>query len=270
MKIGYVSIIGKPNVGKSTLLNNIVDKKISIITNKPQTTRNKIFAIYKDDDSEIIFIDTPGFHKPKNKLDMFLNSEVKSSLKKSNLCFFITDPTREFDDEDFEIIKQIESFEIDNVICLINKIDIADKEEVEERKLFISKQFLNFKILEISSIDKKNIENLLEYLKDFLEDSDHSIINEMSELNYTDEFLVNEIVREKILLNFKQEVPHSVAVVTEKITYEEKNNITKIYSNIIVEKESQKPIIIGKGGSMIKKIGIESRQEWLNSNQSQI
>ncbi|MGL5640221.1 MAG: GTPase Era [Mycoplasmoidaceae bacterium] len=270
MKIGYVSIVGKPNVGKSTLINNILNKKISIATFKPQTTRNKIYAVYQDDDSQIIFIDTPGFHNSKNKLDLFLNSEVKSSLKKSETCVFLTDPSREFDDEDFDLIKQISSFNVKNVICLINKIDICKNQEIEDRYSFIQKQYPNFIIKKISANNNEEVKTFLSYLKTILEDSEHPLIENIEDLDYSDEFMINEVVREKILLNFQQEIPYSVAVVTQKISYDKEKNLTRIYADIIVEKESQKPIIIGKSGAMIKKIGTLAREELLEIYNSKI
>ena len=270
MKIGYVSIIGKPNVGKSTLINNILDRKVSIATFKPQTTRNKIYASYQDEDSQIIFIDTPGFHNSKNKLDLFLNSEVKSSLKKSETCIFLTDPSREVDDEDFDLVKQINSFNIKNVICLINKIDICEQNEIEDRYAFIQKQYPNFIIKKISATNNKEVKKVIKDLKNILEDSDHPLFENIEDLDSSDEFMINEIVREKILLNFQQEVPYSVAVVTQKISYDKEKNLTKIYADIIVEKESQKPIIIGKGGTMIKKIGTLAREELLEIYSSRI
>ncbi|MGL4616740.1 MAG: GTPase Era [Mycoplasmoidaceae bacterium] len=270
MKIGYVSIIGKPNVGKSTLINNILNKKISIATFKPQTTRNKIYAVYQDYDSQIIFIDTPGFHNSKNKLDLFLNSEVKSSLKKSETCIFLTDPSRDFDDEDFDLVKQINSFNIKNVICLINKIDICNNEEIENRYEFIKKQYPDFIIRKISANNNDDAKNVILDLKKILEDSEHPLLENIEDLDYSDEFIINEIVREKILLNFQQEIPYSVAVVTQKIKYDEEKNLTKIYADIIVEKESQKPIIIGKSGAMIKKIGTLAREELLEIYSSKI
>ena len=270
MKIGYVSIIGKPNVGKSTLINNILDRKVSIATFKPQTTRNKIYASYQDEDSQIIFIDTPGSHNSKNKLDLFLNSEVKSSLKKSETCIFLTDPSREFDDEDFDLVKQINSFNIKNVICLINKIDICEQNEIEDRYAFIQKQYPNFIIKKISATNNNEVKKVIKDLKNILEDSDHPLFENIEDLDSSDEFMINEIVREKILLNFQQEVPYSVAVVTQKISYDKEKNLTKIYADIIVEKESQKPIIIGKGGTMIKKIGTLAREELLEIYSSRI
>ena len=270
MKIGYVSIIGKPNVGKSTLINNILDKKVSIATFKPQTTRNKIYASYQDEDSQIIFIDTPGFHNSKNKLDLVLNSEVKRSLKKSKSDRSHADPSREFDDEDFDLVKQINSFNIKNVICLINKIDICEQNEIEDRYAFIQKQYPNFIIKKISATNNKEVKKVIKDLKNILEDSDHPLFENIEDLDSSDEFMINEIVREKILLNFQQEVPYSVAVVTQKISYDKEKNLTKIYADIIVEKESQKPIIIGKGGTMIKKIGTLAREELLEIYSSRI
>ncbi|MGL4647373.1 MAG: GTPase Era [Mycoplasmoidaceae bacterium] len=270
MKTGYISIIGKPNVGKSTLINNLVNKRVSIITNKPQTTRNKIYGTFLDDEAQIVFIDTPGLHKAKNKLDLFLNSEVKHALKKSDLAFFITDPTRDFDEEDFEITHHIESFHIETVFCIISKTDIATPEEISDREAFIKKQFPHFQIVKIASINKEQVLELINLAKPYLEDVSDEMLEDIESLEYSDLFLVNEIIREKILLNFKQEIPYSIAVVTESINYNQEQNMTRIYANIIVEKESQKPIVIGKQGSMIKKIGTLARKELLEIFDSKI
>lgn len=260
---GYVSIVGKPNVGKSTLINQILQQKLAITSFKPQTTRNKIMGVYKDHNSHIIFIDTPGLHNPKNKLDLFLNSEVKNSLKLSDITLFLLDPTRRIDDEDMEIIKQLNSWNVKKTIFLITKSDIASLDKINVVKEFILQNFTNPKYFIISSTTKKGIENLLLEIKNNLDALDELIFPDSEQFELSDKFVINEIIRESIIKLFRQEVPYATAVFTNSVDYEKERNFLRIKADIIVEKESQKPIIIGKGGSMIKKIGIDSRSELL-------
>lgn len=263
MKYGVVSIVGKPNVGKSTLINNIFGKVMTISTHKPQTTRNMIELSYKDEDGLINFLDTPGLHNPKNKLDLFLNSEVKKSLKKSDFVLFLFDASRPFDDEDEECLKVLKDFHIENVFLVINKIDlIKDEQELESIKNQLESFFEFKKTYEISANKIEDTKKLLSFVKDSIslyEGSKEDIL--ALEKTVDDEFFVSEIIREIIINNFKQEIPYSVAIKIEEFKYDAKANLLSIRYSIIVEKESQKPIIIGKGGSSIKKINIEVRNK---------
>lgn len=256
MKVGVVSIVGKPNVGKSTLINTIFNKEVVISSSKPQTTRNKIQIVYKDDDSEILFSDTPGYHNPKNKLDLFLNSQVKKSLKNTDVVVFMFDISRKFDDEDQKILDEIKKFKIKKIILAVNKIDLIPQEEIG-LKIEIVKQQMDFDdVVLLSSKEKTNIDKLMSLLKSNLEEVDTDTFYDQELVEQKEEFFVSEIIRQVIINNFSQEIPYSVAVVVDKMDYDQSKNLLSINYSIVVEKESQKPIIIGKGGNTIKKLGI--------------
>ena len=256
MKVGVVSIVGKPNVGKSTLINTIFNKEVVISSSKPQTTRNKIQIVYKDDDSEILFSDTPGYHNPKNKLDLFLNSQVKKSLKNTDVIVFMFDISRKFDDEDQKILDEIKRFKIKKIILAVNKIDLIPQQEIG-LKIEIVKQQMDFDdVVLLSSKEKTNIDKLMSLLKSNLEEVDTDTFYDQQSVEQKEEFFVSEIIRQVIINNFSQEIPYSVAVVVDKMDYDQSKNLLSINYSIVVEKESQKPIIIGKGGNTIKKLGI--------------
>ncbi len=256
MKVGVVSIVGKPNVGKSTLINTIFNKEVVISSSKPQTTRNKIQIVYKDDDSEILFSDTPGYHNPKNKLDLFLNSQVKKSLKNTDVIVFMFDISRKFDDEDQKILDEIKKFKIKKIILAVNKIDLIPQQEIG-LKIEIVKQQMDFDdVVLLSSKEKTNIDKLMSLLKSNLEEVDTNTFYDQQSVEQKEEFFVSEIIRQVIINNFRQEIPYSVAVVVDKMDYDQSKNLLSINYSIVVEKESQKPIIIGKGGNTIKKLGI--------------
>lgn len=256
MKVGVVSIVGKPNVGKSTLINTIFNKEVVISSSKPQTTRNKIQIVYKDDDSEILFSDTPGYHNPKNKLDLFLNSQVKKSLKNTDVIVFMFDISRKFDDEDQKILDEIKKFRIKKIILAVNKIDLIPQQEIG-LKIEIVKQQMDFDdVVLLSTKEKTNIDKLMSLLKSNLEEVDTDTFYDQQSVEQKEEFFVSEIIRQVIINNFRQEIPYSVAVVVDKMDYDQSKNLLSINYSIVVEKESQKPIIIGKGGNTIKKLGI--------------
>lgn len=256
MKVGVVSIVGKPNVGKSTLINTIFNKEVVISSSKPQTTRNKIQIVYKDDDSEILFSDTPGYHNPKNKLDLFLNSQVKKSLKNTDVIVFVFDISRKFDDEDQKILDEIKKFKIKKIILAVNKIDLIPQQEIG-LKIEIVKQQMDFDdVVLLSSKEKTNIDKLMSLLKSNLEEVDTNTFYDQQSVEQKEEFFVSEIIRQVIINNFRQEIPYSVAVIVDKMDYDQSKNLLSINYSIVVEKESQKPIIIGKGGNTIKKLGI--------------
>lgn len=261
MKTYSICIIGKPNVGKSTFINTLTNKKISIVSSKPQTTRNNITTLYQDKNFQLVIIDTPGYHIPKNKLDLFLNSQVKQSFKEVDGYLFIIDGSRPIDEEDLELFNKLNTFKKKKIVFAINKIDLLSKEEIEQKKKEIKINFHADIILEISASKNINLDILVDEFKKLSYDSE--IILHEDDYEQDDKFIVNEIIREQILKKFRQEIPHSVAVQTDIMKYDQEKNLLKIFSNIIVEKESQKPIIIGKGGKSIKEIGIDSRNELL-------
>lgn len=262
MKYGVISIVGKPNVGKSTLLNGIFKKDIVIATYKPQTTRNMIEVSYKDKDAIINFIDTPGIHKPKNKLDHFLNSEAKRALKISDITLFLFDSSRPFDEEDAECLKVLKDFNVENVYLIINKIDLLKNDELNtiEKELFEKYDFK--KVFKISATSQKDIDFLITELKEDIneyEGNEEEI--RLLEKEVSDKFFISEIIRELIIKNYRQEIPYGVAVVIDEMKYDETKNLLQIKYSIIVEKESQKPIIIGRGGNAMKKINIQLREK---------
>ena len=257
MRSGFVSLIGRPNVGKSTLLNSIIGKKIAITSDKPQTTRNIIEGIYNASDTQIVFVDTPGIHKPKYKLGKYLNKQAYYSIDDVDVVVFLVDASEELGKGDLYIIEKLK--EIDKpVILILNKIDKIKKEQIL-LKIDEYKDLYNFKeIIPLSALKKDNIKTLLEVLNKYLPDN----IKYFDDDVYTNkrlEFLISEIVREKVFNLTNEEVPHSVTCVVEQIK-REKNNYS-INVAIIVDRDSLKKIIIGKQGSMIKEIGIEARKD---------
>ena len=257
MRSGFVSLIGRPNVGKSTLLNSIVGKKIAITSNKPQTTRNIIEGIYTDQDRQMVFVDTPGIHKPKHKLGKYLNKQAYYSIDDVDVITFLIDGSEKLGPGDLYVIERLK--EIDKpVILVINKIDKMTKENIL-LKIDEYKDLYPFKeIVPLSAIKKDNIETLIDVLTKYLPDN----VKYFEDDTYTNrriEFLIAEIVREKIFNLTEEEVPHSITCAVEKIE-KEKNNYS-INVVIIVDRDSLKKIIIGKQGSKIKEIGIQSRLE---------
>lgn len=257
MKVGFVSIVGRPNAGKSTLINSIIGSKVAIVSDKAHTTRNNIQGIYNDDDSQIIFIDTPGIHKPMHKLGKYMNSQSYYSIEDTNVILFMVDATEKIGKGDKFILEKLK--EVDsNVFLILNKVDKIKKENLfpmieEYNKLFDFKE-----IIPISALKKDNIDDLIKTIKKYLDEGNRYY----SEDYYTDKsinFMVSEIVREKVLNLTHEEVPHAVTCVLEK--YEEEKNSIHINVLIIVEREGIKRILVGHSGSMIKEIGIEARKD---------
>ena len=256
MKVGFVSLVGRPNAGKSTLLNSIIKEKVAITSDKPQTTRNNIQGIYNDEDSQIIFVDTPGIHKPKNKLGKYLNRESYSSLVGVDLILFLIDSSTLFGKGDEFILEKIKEENI-NTFLIINKIDKINNEELY-KKIIEYKDKYDFKeIIPISAIKSKNIDELIN-IKKYLDDGEPIYPTDY----YTDKstrFLVSELIREKVLRKTREEVPHAVTVVLEN--YEEKKNSVLINATIIVERDGIKKILVGHNGEMIKEIGTDARED---------
>lgn len=257
MKSGFVTIIGRPNAGKSTLLNSIMERKISIISNKPQTTRHSIKGIYQDSEYQIVFIDTPGIHKPKHKLGYILNNEAYSSLSETDLIILVMDSLERIGPGDRFLIEKIKNIDT-KVILVLNKVDKVNKNELLSIIDECSKLHDFAEIVPISAFKGDNVDRLINVIKKYINDPvryyDTDTITDKS-----NEFMISEYVREKILEYTKEEVPHAVTCLVERI--EEKDNIYNIDVLIIVEREGLKKIIIGKNGSMIKNIGISSRKD---------
>ncbi len=255
-KYGTVVITGKPNVGKSTLINALAKKEVAIISKKPQTTRNQINYIYQDNKNEIAFIDTPGFHFSRNKLDDYLNLQIKNSYKYANIALLIVDLTREINDEDLEVIKMIKNFGVGHVVLVFNKIDSSKKLEIQIYKDKIRQLIKVNDEIEISALKGINLDLLVNTISKYLS-NDPIILKETN----SDNFIISEIIREQIIKNLYQELPYASCICIKKKNYDQKKNVFEIYADIVVEKDSQKPIVIGCGGSMIKKIGTDARRK---------
>ncbi len=257
MKVGIVSIVGRPNAGKSTLLNSIIKEKVAITSNKPQTTRNNIQGIYNDSDSQIIFVDTPGIHKPKNKLGKFLNRESYSSLEGIDLVLFMLDASTPLGRGDEFILEKIKEENI-NTFLILNKVDKIKKDELFNLILNYKDKYDFKEIIPISALKEKNIDELLKTVKEYLNDGEPIYDEDL----YTDKsirFLISELIREKVLRKTREEVPHAVTVVLEN--YEEKKEAVIINAAIIVERDGIKKILVGHNGEMIKDIGISARKD---------
>lgn len=257
MKSGFIALVGRPNVGKSTLLNAIMGRKIAITSDKPQTTRNIIQGIYTDDDSQMIFIDTPGIHKPKNRLGKILNKEAYISMDDVDIILFLMDITENLGKGDKFIIDLFKNTS-KPVILVINKIDRLPKSEILH-KIEEYKDLYDFdEIVPVSAVKGDNIDRLISVLKGKLTDNIKYYEDDVV-TNVSNSFMISEIIREKILELTHEEVPHSVNVVTEDISYDK--NVVNIKAMIVIDRENLKRIIIGKQGTMIKEIGRRSRIE---------
>lgn len=257
LKSGFVSLVGRPNVGKSTLLNSLVGYKIAITSDKAQTTRNSIQGIYNDDDSQIVFVDTPGIHKPKHKLGRRLNEEAYYSIDDVDIILFLMDVTMPFGKGDNFVLDKIKQAKKPTFLIL-NKVDKIKKDNLLELILKY-KDIYDFKeIIPISALKKDNVTELINTLKKYLPDNVKYFPDE--ELtNTTIEFRAAELIREKVLRLTDEEVPHAVTCVVER--YEDKKDKAIITATIIVERDSLKSIIIGKQGKMLKNIGSKARQD---------
>ena len=257
MKSGFVSIVGRPNVGKSTLLNNIMGRKIAITSSKPQTTRNIIQGIYNDNETQIIFVDTPGIHKPKYKLGKHLNKQSYTMIDDVDAILFVIDASQSLGPGDTFVLEKIKSSNKDTIL-VINKIDKLTNDEIL-LKINEYKDLYDFSdIVPISSLKDKNIEELIKVIKKYIKD-DIQYYSKDDVTNVSTNFMIAEYVREKILNLTNDEVPHSVTCIVENIEY--KKNVINISVCIIVDRENLKHIIIGKNGSMLKKIGVQSRYD---------
>lgn len=257
MKSGFVSLVGRPNVGKSTLLNSIIGTKVAITSNKPQTTRNVIQGIYNEEDTQIIFVDTPGVHKPNHKLGKYLNKQVYSNIDDVDAILMLVDGSQELGSGDKYIIEKIKEKNIP-VILVINKIDKLTHDEIL-LKIAEYKDLYEFsEIVPLSALKNNNVDELIKTIKNYLKDEikyyeDNQITNKP--LTFT----IAEIVREKVFELTHEEVPHSLTCIVENI--EKDKNSYHINVAIIVDRDSLKKIIIGNRGSKIKEVGIRARKE---------
>lgn len=258
-KSGFVTIIGRPNVGKSTLMNNMLGEKISIMSDKPQTTRNKIRTVYTDDEAQIIFIDTPGIHRAKNQLGEFMNTEVDSALEEMDVLIMITDEFNKIGPGDEFIIEKIKDNKAKKIL-IINKIDLFD----QEAALRIAKEFDKYKVFDeimpISALKNFGVNSLINVIKKYLKQGPMYFPSDYI-TDRPERFIVAEIIREKALMYLQEEVPHGVAVEIEEMKERKNRDLIDIRANILCEKKSHKSIIIGKEGRKIKGIGKSARED---------
>ena len=258
MKSGFVSFIGRPNVGKSTLLNSILNKKVVITSNKPQTTRNLIQGIYNEDDTQIVFVDTPGIHKAHNKLGRALNKQAYFTINDVDIIIMVVDITEKVGSGDKFVIDILKNIENKPVFLVINKIDKLPREEILS-KIEEYMSLYNFtEVIPVSARKKDNIDRLIEVIKKYLPDN-IKYFDSDTVTNSSPEFIISELIREKVLELTDEEVPHSVTCIVDELYEEEK--IINIGASIIVDRENLKKIIIGKNGNMIKEIGIRARKD---------
>lgn len=258
-KSGYVAVVGRPNVGKSTLLNRIIGEKLSAISDKPQTTRNKIQMIYTDEKMQVIFLDTPGIQTPKNKLGNYMLNVSESSLRESDVITYIVDTSEEIGRLDTYIIETLKKLNDEvPIILLINKIDELEKEKLLPLISMYSELNLFKEIIPISALKGDGINIYMDEVYELLEEGPMYFPDDMI-TDMPEKFIVSEIIREKALLNLEEEVPHGVAVSID--TFKEKDKLIEIDATIYVERDSHKGIIIGRNGSMLKKIGTSARLE---------
>ncbi len=256
MKSGFVSLIGRPNAGKSTLMNSIIGKKIAITSNKPQTTRNVIQGVYHEEDTQIVFVDTPGVHKPNHKLGTYLNKQVYGSMD-TDVLLFLVDAKEPFGKGDTFVLEKMKEAN-KPIILVLNKIDALSKEEIYALINQYKDIYPFGDIVPVSALKKQNIKELIKTIKKYLTD-EICYYDKQTITNKPISFLVSEMVREKAFILTKEEVPHSLTCVVDSM--KRKNNAYFIQVSLIVDRESLKRILIGKNGAMIKKIGIMAREE---------
>jgi len=260
-KSGFVAIIGRPNVGKSTLLNNLLGQKVAIMSDKPQTTRNKIRAVYTDENGQVVFIDTPGIHKPKSKLGTYMMNITLTTLQEVDLIYYLIDVTEKFGSGEQFIIDQLEQVKRTPVYLVLNKIDLVRPDQLlpiidQYRTLY------NFDaIIPISALQGNNVSTLKEETFKALPEGPYYYPPDQI-VEHPERFIVSELIREKILHLTREEVPHSIAVVIESMGPGDENPDTILIRAVIyTERASQKGIIIGKSGKMLKEIGTKARED---------
>ncbi|ERI09912.1 GTPase Era [Aneurinibacillus aneurinilyticus] len=259
-KSGFVAIVGRPNVGKSTLMNYIVGQKVAIMSDKPQTTRNKIRAVYTSEEGQIIFLDTPGVHKPKSKLGNYMNRMVENALREVDVVLFLVDASEKLGPGDEYIIEKLKEVKTP-VYLVINKIDKVHPEELlpfidQYKELYAFEE-----IVPVSALQGNNVNRLMEQLLAKLPEGPQYYPEDQI-TDHPERFVVAELIREKILHLTREEVPHSIAVVIEQMKPREDNeHLIDIYATIYTERPTQKGILVGKQGSMMKEIGMRARED---------
>ncbi len=257
MKSGFVALIGRPNAGKSTLLNHLLNQKVSIVSSKPQTTRNAIQGVLNLEDAQIVFVDTPGVHKPYFRLGEYMNDVAFSSTKDVEVIVYLIDASLDFKENDQYLLDRVKKFS-SPVIVAFNKIDLSNVKRMEALKKKYQEELPEARQVELSALEPFNLDELIQCILSYLEEGPQFFPEGMVS-DHDDKFLAEEIIREKILHFTQKEVPHSVAVKVDVL--ERGEDGIEIDATIIVERSSQKGIIIGKQGTMIHKIGVAARRE---------
>ena len=258
MRSGFVSFVGRPNFGKSTLLNSILGNRVAITSDKPQTTRNMIQGIYNDKDTQIVFVDTPGIHKPKSKLGRVLNKQAYFTINDVDIVIMVVDIAEKIGTGDKFVIDILKNIKDKPVFLVINKIDKLPKEEILKKIDEYQKLYDFAEIIPVSARKKDNTDRLLEVIKNYLPDN-IKYFDDTTITSSSPSFIISEFVREKVLDLTSEEVPYAVTVVVDSL--EEDERTMSIAATVIVDRENLKKIIIGKNGNMIKEIGIRSRKE---------
>lgn len=256
-KSGFVTILGKPNVGKSSLLNAIINEKVSIVSPKPQTTRNNIIGILNQPDYQIVFTDTPGIHNGNNKLDNYMQKSVNYSKAGVDVIIAVLDGTKKISEHDIAFIESLNKNQT-NIIVVVNKTDATSFERLYPQLNKLNQLHFVKHIIPTSALKGKNINVLIEKIKEFLPEGEKYYDEEIY-TDKTEKFMVAETIREKTLWLLQEEIPHGIAV--EILKFEETDEIVNIDADIICEKQSHKQIIIGADGAMLKKIGTKSRED---------
>ncbi len=256
-KSGFISVIGRPNVGKSTLLNAVIGQKISIISDKPQTTRNKIQMVYTGLDFQIVFLDTPGIQMPKNKLGEYMLKISKSTLQEVDVVVFVVDESMQTGSMDSYIIEDLKDITTP-IVLLINKIDKLTQEEVFQLIDKYDKMNLFKEIVPISALNNTNVDKFIQVLHGMLPEGPQYFPEDMI-TDQPEKFVISELIREKALINLEEEIPHGIFVTIDSFKEREDKNLIDVFATIICEKKSHKGIVIGKNGRMLKEIGQSAR-----------
>jgi GTP-binding protein Era len=258
-KSGFITVVGRPNVGKSTLLNQIIGEKISIISDKPQTTRNKIQMVYTGDDYQIVFLDTPGIQMPKNILGDYMLKISRTTLEEVDIVTFMVDESMETGKLDNYILDQLKEISTP-IVLLINKTDKLTKDQTDKLVNKYRDMGMFQDVIPISALNNDNIERYLEVLKGMLPEGPQYFPEDMI-TDQPERFIISEIIREKALVNLEDEIPHGIYVDIDKIVQREDKELIDVFANVYCEKNSHKGMIIGKNGRMLKTIGQQARED---------
>lgn len=257
-KSGFVAVVGRPNVGKSTLINHIIKQKVSIVSDKAQTTRNRILCIHTDEDCQIVFLDTPGIHKPKHKLGQFMDEAAYQSLKDIDAVLYLISGNEKKGPGDMFVLDKLKGCPVP-VFLVINKIDLMTKEEILKKIMEYSALYDFAQVIPVSALKGDNVDAVVDELKNMLQEGPKYFPDDMI-TDQPERLLVAEIVREKLFRCTHDEVPHAIAAYVEEMKPRGKDKVY-IRLTVFVERESQKRIVIGKNGSVLKEVGAQARQE---------